>query len=194
MKVGEIPVTIQYLNNEPNMLWMKQKEPTFGKVFDPKLFSKILGLRLEDFSTKFPVQVVSTGVPFFVVPLKSLESLRSCKIDRDTYFKLVRNQRAKSILVFSPEAYSKDGNLSVRVFTEYYGIPEDAATGSGNGCLAGYLSKYRYFGSKEIEVKVQQGYEIGRPSRLFLKAKSENEFAVMVGGRVFEVAEGTINV
>jgi trans-2,3-dihydro-3-hydroxyanthranilate isomerase len=71
------------------------------------------------------------------------------------------------------------------------GIPEDPATGSGNGCLAAYLVQHRCLGNEIVDVQVGQGYEMGRPSRLFLKARPEGSgIRVEVGGRVHQVAEG----
>ncbi len=72
-------------------------------------------------------------------------------------------------------------------------IPEDPATGSGNGCLAGYLSRYRYFGTDLVDARVEQGYEIKRPSLLLLKAYSVGaKVEVHVGGQVVLVAYGTL--
>jgi trans-2,3-dihydro-3-hydroxyanthranilate isomerase len=77
------------------------------------------------------------------------------------------------------------------VFADYLGVPEDPATGSANGCLAGYLVKYSYFGEEPINLRVEQGYEIGRPSLLLLKAqKKDGEIEVFVGGKVIMVARG----
>jgi trans-2,3-dihydro-3-hydroxyanthranilate isomerase len=193
LKVGEIPVIFAYSNGKPSILWMKQREPSFGKAeFDPGAISKVLGIQRDEIDTRFPVREVSTGVPFFIVPLKTLKSLRRCKVNRQSYLALVKRTEAKSILVFSPEAYKKTSDLAVRVFTEYYGIPEDPATGSGNGCLAAYLCKHKYFGSDKIDLIVDQGYEVGRPSKLYLKASKAGKISVSVGGRVFEVARGTL--
>lgn len=114
-------------------------------------------------------------------------------MDRKLYLDLVSKTEAKSILVFSPEAYKKRSDLSVRVFTEYFGIPEDPATGSGNGCLAAYLCQHKYFGSSNIDVAVDQGYEIGRPSKLYLRANNSGKISVNVGGRVYAVASGTLS-
>jgi trans-2,3-dihydro-3-hydroxyanthranilate isomerase len=70
---------------------------------------------------------------------------------------------------------------------------EDPATGSANCCLAAWLSRHRYFGSAAVDVRVEQGYEMGRPSLLRLRAVPEGDgIAVEVGGRVFPVAEGTL--
>ena len=72
-------------------------------------------------------------------------------------------------------------------------MPKDPATGSANGCLAGYLVKHRYFAKAEIDVKVEQGYEIQRPSLLFLRASEKgNAIEVNVGGKVFLVARGEL--
>ena len=71
------------------------------------------------------------------------------------------------------------------------GVPEDPATGSGNGCLAGYLVKHRYFGKDRIDIRVEQGHEIGRQSLLLLKAEEKGEgIDVYVGGKVAMVTKG----
>lgn len=71
------------------------------------------------------------------------------------------------------------------------GVPEDPATGSANGCLAAYLCEHEYFGTREINILVGQGYEISRPSQLYLKANKRGaDFSINVGGRVQRVARG----
>ena len=77
------------------------------------------------------------------------------------------------------------------MFADYYGVPEDPATGSGNGCLAAYLVKHRYLGTSSVNLRVGQGFEIGRPSILALQAAEEQgRISVNVGGRVIPVAKG----
>jgi len=79
----------------------------------------------------------------------------------------------------------------VRVFVDYYGVPEDPATGSANGCLAGYLAQHRYFGQDDINIRAEQGYEIGRPSLILLRAKKRGDgIEVFVGGKAVIVARG----
>ncbi len=100
---------------------------------------------------------------------------------------------AKAVLLFRPETRYRENDLSVRSFAEYYGVPEEPTTGSANGCLAGYLVKHRYFGQDRINVRVEQGYEIGRPSRLFLEAEGQADtIAVRVGGQVIMSARGEL--
>ena len=79
------------------------------------------------------------------------------------------------------------------MFTDDLGIPEDPATGSAAGCLAGYLVEHRYFGADVVETRVEQGYEIGRPSLLYLRAEREGEaINISVGGKVQLVARGEL--
>jgi trans-2,3-dihydro-3-hydroxyanthranilate isomerase len=192
LKVGQIPVTFEKDNNGEEMLWMKQISPTFGEMFDATSVSQALSLDVKDVDSRFPIQQVSTGIPFIIVPLKTLDAVKRSRVDRERHEKLTKAAQA-DILVFCPETYRKENNLNVRVFVDLYGIPEDPATGSANGCLAGYLSKYRYFGSDVVDVRVEQGCEMGRPSLLHLKAeKGENGIQVHVGGKVVMVAEGEL--
>src|SRR5208337_2903726 len=113
------------------------------------------------------------------------------------YYDYVKEKEAKTILVFCPETYNKENQLNVRVFPIFYGVQEDPATGSGNGCLAAYLVKNAYFdGKEEIDnVRVEQGYEVSRPSLILLKSKkvsSSGKISVEVGGSAVVVAKGRL--
>jgi trans-2,3-dihydro-3-hydroxyanthranilate isomerase len=192
LKVGKIPVSFSYKENKPDILWMKQKSPVFGSVVEIEAMSQALKLGIGAFDERFPIQEVSTGIPFLIVPLKSLDALQQAKVDYAKFMNAVESIEAKAPLVFCPEARDSRNDLSVRVFVDYYGIPEDPATGSANGCLAGYLTKHHYFGENPIDVRVEQGHQIGRPSLLYLKAEErEDDIDVFVGGRAIMVAKGT---
>jgi len=191
LKIGQIPVTFHYSEDQPDILWMKQKPPTFGQILDKKAVSSVLGLEEREIDERFPVEEVSTGVPSIIAPLKSLEAVKRTEINKDKYFALIESTEAKTILIFCPETYKTENDLNVRFFAEALGVIEDPATGSANGCLAGYLVKNRYFGKEQIDLRAEQGYEVGRPSLLFLRAGgSEGKIEVLVGGKVFMVAKG----
>ncbi len=194
LKVGQIPVSFSYSGGEPDVLWMRQVAPTFGKTFEPGEAAGALSLDTGAVDSRFPVQEVSTGLPFIIVPLKDLEAVRDCRIDKKGYLNLIDRAEAKSVLVFCPETYKPENRVNARMFDDYHGIAEDAATGSANGCLAAYLVKNRYFGSREIDLRVEQGYEIGRPSLLLLQARevANGEIEVNVGGKVIMVARGEL--
>lgn len=191
LAVGQIPVTFNYRNEAADILWMRQNSPTFGQILSAETVANVLNLELDEIDDRFPIQEVSTGVPFIIVPLKTLASLKKAKVNLDKYFELVDTMEAKEILIFGPETYSDINDFSVRVFAHYLGIPEDPATGSANGCLAGYLVEYAYYGEASIDVRVEQGYEIDRPSLLLLKSqRKDSEIEVLVGGKVVMVAKG----
>ncbi len=185
--VGQIPVTF----GPDGTSWMQQVEPTFGPRHRSEDLAGILGLDVAAIDARFPVEEVSTGLSFFIVPLKTLGFLQAAAVNRPRYFEFIQDTEAKGIVVFCPEPHEPGHDLSVRVFVDYYGVPEDPATGSGNGCLAAYLAKNRYFGTPAIDAQVEQGYEIARPSLLLLRAEqTATRFSVQVGGRSIIVARG----
>jgi len=192
LAIGQITVSFSYVKGEPGMLWMKQIAPTFGHIFNNEEVARALSITEGQIDQRFPVQEVSTGLPFIIVPLVNLEAVRSSFIDRVGFLRLIDQAEAKSIFVFCPETYHAENDVNARMFDDYHGISEDPATGSANGCLAAYLVNHRYYGTSVIEIKVEQGYEIGRPSLLMLKAQEEEGRAidVSVGGKVIMVARG----
>lgn len=191
MKVGQIPVTFSYKGGKADVLWMRQKEPSFGRTSNPRAVATTLGIRPSDFDKRFPIMTVSTGVPFVIVPLASLKAVKAVRLDMDAASKFMKSAGGIGFLVFGPETYHREDDLNVRVLGPAPSIPEDPATGSGNGCLAAYLVKTNYFGKDHIDVRVEQGYEIGRKSLLLLKARSKGmKIEVDVGGRVQFVASG----
>jgi len=193
LKVGQIPVTSGSGGKDKDILWMKQMDPTFGLTIEPGSISRVLGLDESEIDDRFVVQEVSTGLPFIIVPLKGLDAVKRAKVNKEECFKLIEDTQAKMILIFCPETYNQENDLNVRVFCDYYDIPEDPATGSGNGCLAGYLAKHRYFGHDKIDIRVEQGYEISRPSLLYLRAENkQGKIDVSVGGKVVMVAKGKL--
>jgi len=192
LKVGQIPVTFDPSGDDEGLLWMRQNEP-IGQVVEPAWIASILSLDESEIDAQFPVQEVSTGLPVIVVPLKGLDAAKRAKIKRDEYFELIEDMQAKAVLVYCTETYGPENDLNVRVFCDYYGIPEDPATGSANGCLAGYLVKHAYFGGDRIDIRAEQGREIARPSLLYLKAgQDQGQIDISVGGKVVMVAKGQL--
>jgi len=192
LKIGQIPVLFKYKSGKAEEIWMEQNIPAFGQFFDTEIIANTIFLREEDIDIRFPIQEVSTGLPFIIVPVKTLDALKRARVEREKFFDLVDNTNAKSILIFCPETRKKGNHLSVRVFTEVPGF-EDPATGSGNGCLAAYLVHHQYFGKSSVDIRVEQGYEIGRPSLLLLRSEEkEGQISVSVGGKAYIIAKGEL--
>ncbi|MBN2591108.1 MAG: PhzF family phenazine biosynthesis protein [Sedimentisphaerales bacterium] len=188
LKVGQVPV-----NFEKEVLWMKPKEITFGEIYKSEDIIQFLTIDKEDIDDNFPIQHVSIGIDFLFVPLKSLDAVKRACIIKDKLFDWLKDKQAKCVFVFCPETYNPENDMNVRLFADYFGIAEDPATGSANSCLASYLVKHRYFGKNKIDIKVEQGYEIGRPSLLYLRAQEkEGKIEVSVGGKVELVAKGEL--
>ena len=192
--VGQIPVWVEDGEAGDEQYWMRQVSPRFEDELDHTLAARVLGLDVDDLDTDYPVQLVSTGLPTLVVPLDSLDAAGRAATQSDPYEEeLIGPYGNLNVLVFTTETVddADDTDLHVRVFADCAGVSEDPATGSSNGCLAAYLVEHELFGSADIDVRVEQGYEMGRPSRLHLRATKEgDDVDVRVGGRVVPVFEG----
>ena len=186
--VGQITVTG---DKRSDVLWMKQKEPVFLREFTSTDMADMLGIGKADIDSRFPIEEVSTGISFVMVPLKSLRSIGDSYLDLKKYNEFFGNKKPEGLLVFCPETLKKENSLHVRVFTKFPNVLEDPATGSGNGCLAAYLARHRYFGASKVDIRVEQGCEMGRPSLLFLRSEEKDgHIEVNVGGRVIPIAKG----
>ncbi|HSW68556.1 MAG TPA: PhzF family phenazine biosynthesis protein [Gammaproteobacteria bacterium] len=185
--VGQIPVTI----NSQNEYWMTQKSPQFGITMDPKIIADILQIDVENIHKDYPVQVVSTGLPAIIVPLKTLDAVKKCAIKHSEFQKLINDGVKANILVFTPDAEHSENDMHARVFMDDSGFLEDPATGSANGNLAAYLLEHNFLNRFSITLNVEQGYAIGRPSLIKVNAdKKDGVFRIGVGGNVFLIAKG----
>ena len=192
LKIGQIPVTFGTKIDGKQTLWMKQIPAQFGKKYKKNLVTTLLGIDETDIDSKYPIQEVSTGLPFLIIPLNNLKAMKKARINQNILPQIIEETNA-GILIFNPQTYDKKNKLNVRVFVDIYGIPEDPATGSANGCLAAYLSKHEYFGKKNIGISVEQGFEINRPSIINLKTESDGKnIEVYVGGHVLLIAKGKL--
>lgn len=177
--VGNIPVTF----SEDDVSWMKQKTPRFGEPVSREEIADELGIQASDIDRQFPVLPVSTGLEFLMVPLNSYKALKAARV--------TDGKLADGYFVFCNGGYNDRQDIQARMFASALGVAEDPATGSANGCLASYLVEFKYLGSNEVEVVVGQGYEIDRPSQLYLRAsRLDAVYDIRVGGKVRVVAEG----
>jgi trans-2,3-dihydro-3-hydroxyanthranilate isomerase len=192
LQVGQIPVTFEPRAGG-DLVWMTPREATFGETFQARAIAPLLTLRETDIDENFPVQSVSTGLPFALVPLRSLDAVRRARVITDQWLDWVKDRQAKMVFVFCRETVDPGNHIHARAFADYYGVPEDPATGSANSCFAAYLVKHRYFGADPIDVRVEQGYELGRPSLIYLRAKRSGErIEVNVGGKVIPIARAEL--
>lgn len=189
LKAGKIPV-----NLKDGVYWMEQISPDFGDTFEPGEIAPILSIEPGQIDKSWPVQWVSTGLPTLIVPLVSLDSTRSVKINMELYDPFIEQNGEMLILVFTRETLYEENQLHDRVLAPCHGVEEDPATGSANGCLTAYLAEHECLGSSSFEeVRVEQGYQVNRPSLLLLSGKKESgNISVKVGGGVIFTAKGEL--
>ncbi len=189
LPIGQIPVTFA----DDGVLWMRQNPPSFGHQFSRADLARILNLSEDDIDARFPVQEVSTGLPFVLAPLVSLDAVWRARVNLDRLRALLGAHDAIAPAIFCAETLDPANDIHVRVLDDIYGAPEDPATGSANGCIAGYIVEHGYFNSDRVSIRSEQGYQIGRPSLLHLEASQANgEIDIRVGGRVELVAQGQL--
>jgi trans-2,3-dihydro-3-hydroxyanthranilate isomerase len=167
--------------------WMSPPQPKLGQRFAIERAAKLVGLTADDVATDLPPQFVSIGPEFVFVGVRDLQALKRARLD-EPYFRACMDERLPfhAAFVFTPHAYSTDADYAARLFFDANGVREDPATGSANSGFAAYLHAHL---RKPIDVIVEQGFEIQRPSRLYLKADGTT---LRVGGRVQAVSEGTL--
>jgi trans-2,3-dihydro-3-hydroxyanthranilate isomerase len=189
LKVGKVTVT--YTDDPAASCWVQTIEPEFGQTLPVPEMAAVLRLGKDSIVAGLPIEVVSTGFPHFIVPLTGREALAACDVDLAAYHEIVRRTAVTNILVFAEDPHEQGQDYSVRMFAGALGIPEDPATGSGNSCLAAYLMKYVKTSHDKFQFRTGQGYEMGRPSELHLRAERHSSgFHIHLGGNVVEVAAG----
>lgn len=192
--VGDITINFAREDKEPGLITMEQPLPAFGTIIkDVPLLADLLSLNPEDIETQYPSQVVSCGVPFFYIPLKSLAAVKRTKLRQDVLESKLSDPDLESIFLFSTETVTPTNTVHSRMFAPAFGIPEDPATGSASGPLGCYLVKYGLVPAQPItRIISEQGFEMGRPSILHITIETEqNEItSVKVGGKSVLVGEG----
>ncbi|RMH34398.1 MAG: PhzF family phenazine biosynthesis protein [Nitrospirae bacterium] len=196
--LGVFPLQLYILNNHIDRVVMSQPAPQFldvvTDVTDLFDIARALGVpRSAIKDSPFPVEVVSTGLPVLIVPLRSLTAVRSIEPDFQAIHDICARWGANGMLVFTTMTVDEWATVHTRVFAPSIGVDEDPATGSASGALGAYLVKN---GVVEVgpttEIIAEQGYEIDRPSRILIQVFSDDDIIqeIRVGGQVVMVAEG----
>jgi trans-2,3-dihydro-3-hydroxyanthranilate isomerase len=190
--VGNIPVSFNRSDNRL-IITMEQPLPSWGESFNKEKIANILSLGHEDILDNSPLQVVSTGIPFLYIPIKDLSAIKKIKLRLDLYEEYLESTEGKNLLVFTKETERASSSIHTRMFAPALGVIEDSATGSAQGPLGAYLTKYNLVEPNKPIVS-EQGFEMGRPSIIYIDIKSENNniTSVKVGGESVLSGEGNI--
>ena len=198
--IGLFPVELHAEDGLVERVVMTQPKPEFlGPVEEAEDLYKVasaLGLAKHVIADmKWPIEVVSTGLPVMIVPVRTLTAVRSIRPDASAITDVCRRFGANGIMVFTTVTVEPTATVHARMFAPSIGILEDPATGSASGALGAYLVQNRVVEvTPTTNIVVEQGYEIERPSQIFVQVESEHEViqTVKVGGQCVMVVEGTL--
>jgi trans-2,3-dihydro-3-hydroxyanthranilate isomerase len=184
LAAGDVEVR---LDGAAGIAWMVPPKPVLGARFPADRAARLLGLVSADLASELPAQIVEIGPKFVFIGVRDLATLRRARLDQ-AYHRACLDEGlpVHSVFVFAPQAYSADAQYSARLFFDANGIREDPATGSANSGFAAYLHSHL---KRPIDAIVEQGFEIKRPSRLYLHCDDKG---LRVGGRVQPVSEGRL--
>jgi trans-2,3-dihydro-3-hydroxyanthranilate isomerase len=188
VRAGEILVEVDVRGGRARM---RQLPPTFGEIFDDRIAAAAAaGLAAEDLRDDVPMQVVSTGLPHVMIPVRDLATLRRAVRDEEAVGGVCRRTGGESMYLF---AVTDDG-VTARMFDWEHGVGEDPATGSAAGPLGAYLARHGLAGMPGA-VTVRQGEQVGRPSFLHVEVEPDGDsWLVHVAGGVRIVGEGVFRL
>ncbi len=196
--VGVIPVTVAVKGGAPDIITMDQPLPTFGATFsDREAIARLLSIAPDGVDARYPLEVVSCGLPFLFVPVTDLETLKRVKPRVDLWGEVLGSFEARDIYAFTLEAEAEGSTAHGRMFAPEIGIVEDPATGSANGPLGCYLVKHGIVKAQPAaHIVSEQGFEIGRPSFLYIDIEQTDDriSRVRVSGRCAYIGEGTLHI
>jgi len=190
LNVGKVPVHFENRDGEPAFGEMTQVDPKFGTQHDREVVARTLGMQISDFDDSLPIETVSTGVPFTIAPLKSLVLIERLKVDTGAAEQYLEKSGGKFFYFVTRETVDRDARLHARMIF-YNG--EDPATGSAAGCAAAWMVAHGV-AKKDERVLVEQGLEMKRPSRIFVRASKNDKRVVnvRVGGNSVEIMRGEL--
>ncbi|MFB3812906.1 MAG: PhzF family phenazine biosynthesis protein [Terriglobales bacterium] len=187
--VGTIPVSF-HDDGDAVFGEMRQRDPEFGAVHEREPVARAAGLAADDLADDLPIQTVSTGLPFTIVPVRRLKTMRCLNLDFARASAYLEPSGGKFFYFVCRETVDPAARLHARMIF-YNG--EDPATGSAAGCCAAWAVAHGVTPAGERAL-IEQGLECKRPSRIFVRADRSGDriINVRVGGNVVEIGRGTI--
>jgi trans-2,3-dihydro-3-hydroxyanthranilate isomerase len=196
LKVGTVPVRFTEEPGRAVFGEMTQRDPEFGAVHQVADIARLTNLTVGDFDDCAPIQTVSTGMPFTMVPLRSLAAIGKLRLDLDRAGEYLARSGGKFLYFVCRETVDRKAGLHARMIF-YNG--DDPATGSAAGCCAAWMVAHGVAASDE-QVLIEQGLEMHRPSSIVVRATKrggaqDNQIVnVRVGGNCVEVLRGEVTI
>ena len=191
--VGVVPMTLELAGDTLQRVWMNQGVPRLVETCsERRKVATALGLEVQDLVDTLPLQVISAGVPYLLVPVDSLALLAKASLNLSLLPEVLPPEH-RAVFVFTFDA--PDSDVRCRMFGEALGVREDPATGSVHGPLGWYLATHELLEAPggEMHAVSHQGVEMGRPSELHLRVtQTPPGWGVEVGGQAVKIGEGRL--
>lgn len=201
--IGVLPVDIEFKDGQPLQVVMTQDKFEIQAEIDDwhqqAEIARALGHAREDLDENLPIQIISTGLPFLVVPIRSLADLRHCRVNAALLTEVYTRAGGTGCYTFTRETVdSGDARAHARLFAPADNIAEDPATGSAAGALGAYLVHHHAVALEpdggKFSFVIEQGDFINRPSRINVEIKGALGAVeeVRVGGPSIVVMRGEL--
>jgi len=196
MKAGIITVTQGLIDN---LLFMDQPLPEYLPVLDcAEKIGNVLSIPTSSIKlSRYPIQIVSTGLPVILVPINSIKALEKIVINASKLDNFLHSLGVEMLYAFTDETLNPSANIHARMFAPPLGILEDPATGSAAGAMGAYIYKHKILPENNLKnIVIEQGYKMGRPSCIHVEIYHEhNEIKkIRVGGESVTIIEGFIKI
>lgn len=188
LKIGKIPVAFRTESDGRIFGEMQQKDAEFGAKHTREAVAPLVNLKADDIAADLPIEAVSTGSAFVIVPLKSLSAIRSVHVNFAASAEYLGHTGPRNFYFVTRETEDSKARLHARLLTVG---GEDPATGSAAGCAAAWMVKNGVARSDE-QVMIEQGAEVHRQGQIFVRSTRRGEAVVnvRVGGHAVEVIRG----
>jgi len=189
LNVGHVPVRFE-MRDGKLFGEMRQNDPQFGETHQHARVAQALGVPLAELDENFPIQTVSTGMPFTIVAFRQTSTLRELRVSWQQIAAYLQSVQGSGFLYF----VARDGERRLHARMIFYN-GEDPATGSAAGCCAAWAVKYDVLAPDEQGL-IEQGREVRRPSSIYVRATKAGETItnVRVGGHVAPVIDGKVTL
>jgi trans-2,3-dihydro-3-hydroxyanthranilate isomerase len=190
--IGVLPVEVHFTaDGRPEHAVMTQATPVFSSLHEAAAVAPCLGLAETDLLPGLPAQVVSTGVPFLMVPARDLDVLRKAEMDRPRLRALLAAAKVSAAFLFCLQGFDPGSDTHARFF-DPDGTMEDPFTGSAAGGMGAYIVRHGLKSGPLLNI--EQGHLLGRPGhgQLEVRGSGENIQGIKLSGSAVKTLEGTI--
>ena len=196
---GLVPVKVSRIGDVPRAQFTAPVTPFAVDVPAPapEAIAAALGIAAADIGFDGHRPGIFKGGPSFLyVPLASREALARARVLEPHWSNLFASLGTRMAYMYTRGGDGADTSYRARAYAPLDGIPEDPATGSATAILAAQLLRAEALSDGTHRWKLEQGYEMGRPSDLWLEADVAGAklVAVRVAGQAVQISSGVLEI